>query len=127
VIVLSSTGDARAISFATVLVGVLIALLYGSDNAFTALLGCRALVVLGSASYALYLLQDPCHEYLRLYLLPEPYGRLFALPFSVAVSVLVWHFVEEPARRRIVRWRPAGSRMRHIPGSGGAGSGGEPS
>jgi peptidoglycan/LPS O-acetylase OafA/YrhL len=119
VLLLSSTDDARVISLATVLVGVLIALLYGSDNAFTALLGSRALVVLGSASYALYLLQQPCHEYLRLYLLPDPYGRFFALPFSVAVSVLVWHFVEEPARRTIVRLRPAGRRMRHIPGSGG--------
>lgn len=112
--VLSITRSAHAIGLATLLVGILIALLYVSDNLITRLLGCRTLFVLGSASYALYLLEYPCHGYL-VALLPDPYGRLLAFPITVAVSVLVWRFVEEPCRRVITRLRRREERPACVP------------
>jgi peptidoglycan/LPS O-acetylase OafA/YrhL len=89
-----------AVSLASVLAGLLIAFIYVSDNGFTRLLGSRALVLLGSASYALYLLQGPCHAYLSR-LVPAPYDHLLAFPVTLAAALLTWRFVEEPARRSI--------------------------
>ncbi len=102
---LSITRDDRAVAAATVLIGLLIALIYVSDNGFTRLLGCRALYLFGSASYAFYLLQGPSHTYLRMFV-PSPYGRLLAFPVTLAAAILVWRFIEEPARRSILSLRP---------------------
>ena len=98
-------------SLAAALVGVLIGLLYIGDNALTRLLGSRVLVILGSASYALYLLQSPCREYL-LQWLPPSAARLLALPISILASVMVWRFFEEPMRRYLLPQRRADARVR---------------
>ena len=96
--VLSSTPNGHVVSIATVLVGGLIALIYKSEaSGFTAFLGCRTLRVLGSASYALYLLQGPLHAYMLMFV-ASPYGRILALPVTVVASIAVWHFIEEPCR-----------------------------
>jgi peptidoglycan/LPS O-acetylase OafA/YrhL len=103
--VLSSTTSGHVISIATILFGGLIAILYTSEaNVFTAFLGSRPLRVLGSASYAFYLLQGPLHAYMLMFVV-SPYGRLFALPVIILASVVAWHFVEEPCRKYIVRFR----------------------
>ena len=94
---LSATSDERALSTAAVLVGILIAMIYVADNAFTRLLGSRALILLGNASYALYLLQGPVHAYLGIFL-PDPYDRLLGFPIALAAAILAWRFVEIPAR-----------------------------
>jgi peptidoglycan/LPS O-acetylase OafA/YrhL len=87
------------------LVGGLIAIIYKSEvNAITVFLGWRPLRVLGSASYGLYLLQGPLHAYLLMFVV-DPYGRIFALPVIILVSIVVWHFVEEPCRKFIMRFR----------------------
>jgi peptidoglycan/LPS O-acetylase OafA/YrhL len=102
---LSLTRDPRLITTATLGAGALIALLYLSENAFTRLLGSPLLYVLGCASYALYLLQGPVHAYLRLFV-PAPYDRILAFPATLAAALLVWRFIEEPARRAILALRP---------------------
>lgn len=99
-VLLSLGMNPMLISAATVFAGLLIALIYVSDNGFTRLLGSRALVLLGSASYALYLLEGPCHAYLNR-LLPAPYSHLLALPVTLAAAILTWRYVEEPARRYV--------------------------
>ena len=104
VALLSSTSYSHIVASATVLIGLLIALLHVSDTAIGRLLGSRWLYVLGSASYALYLLANPVHGYLRL-VLPDLAGRLVALPVTILVSVLVWRYFEDPARRLITRLR----------------------
>ena len=107
VALLSASSDERALSAAAVLVGILIAMIYVSDNAFTRLLGSRTLILLGNASYALYLLQGPVHAYLGIFL-PDPYDRLLGLPISLAAAILAWRFVEIPARLYILslgHWR----------------------
>jgi peptidoglycan/LPS O-acetylase OafA/YrhL len=105
VAVLSLTHDPRFITVATLGAGALIALLYLSENSVARLLGSPVLYALGCASYALYLLQGPVHAYLRL-LVPDPYDRLLAFPATLVASLLVWRFLEEPARRAILALRP---------------------
>lgn len=105
---LSVTSNEHAVSVAAVLVGLLITLIYISDGAFTRLLGSRALVLFGNASYALYLLQGPAHAYLGI-LVPAPYDRLLGFPVTLAAAILVWRWIEVPARRYILA-------LRHWPG-----------
>jgi peptidoglycan/LPS O-acetylase OafA/YrhL len=98
---LSATSDERALSVAAVLVGVLITMIYVADNGFTRLLGSRAFILLGNASYALYLLQGPVHAYLGIFS-PDPYDRLLGFPIGLAAAILAWRFVEIPARRYLL-------------------------
>jgi len=98
---LSATTNERTLGAAAVLVGILIAMIYISDSAFTHLLGNRVLVLLGNASYALYLLQWPVHAYLVKFV-PAPYDRLLAFPAALAAAILAWRFVETPARRHLL-------------------------
>jgi peptidoglycan/LPS O-acetylase OafA/YrhL len=111
---LAMTANAQALGVADVLVGILITLIYVSDNIVTRWLGSPTLYLLGSASYAFYLLQGPIHSYLAIFM--PGYGRLIAFPLAVAAAILVWRYIEEPARRIILRFRPAkGARLAPVP------------
>jgi peptidoglycan/LPS O-acetylase OafA/YrhL len=103
-VLLSATSYSHIVASATVLIGLLIALFHVSDTAIGRLMGSRWLYVLGSASYSMYLLANPCHGYLTRWL-PETFGRLIALPVTILASVIVWRFFEDPARRLITRFR----------------------
>ena len=65
----------------------------------------RPLVLLGGASYALYILQDPIHNWLDRWnaaYLHWPYMDQFLFPpLLVALSVIVFRYYEQPARRKI--------------------------
>jgi peptidoglycan/LPS O-acetylase OafA/YrhL len=68
------------------------------------LLGTRPLVWLGGASYALYLLHGSMMGLAlalntRTLALPHNAVALLLVPVAVATSLLLFHFVEEPARR----------------------------
>jgi peptidoglycan/LPS O-acetylase OafA/YrhL len=72
-------------------------------------LSTKTMVLLGSASYCVYLLQYPVRTWVRVIfsVLPASYAALGAplTPFIlVAVSVLVYRFWEEPSRRALRRW-----------------------
>jgi len=67
-------------------------------------LGTRTLVQLGGASYALYLLHGSLMGFAlalntRTLSLPHNAVALLLVPVAVAASLLLFHFVEEPARR----------------------------
>jgi peptidoglycan/LPS O-acetylase OafA/YrhL len=67
-------------------------------------LGTRTLVQLGGASYALYLLHGSMMGFAlalntRTLSLPHNAVALLLVPIAVATSLLLFHFVEEPARR----------------------------
>lgn len=67
-------------------------------------LGTRTLVQLGGASYALYLLHGSMMGFAlalntRTLSLPHNAVALLLVPVAVATSLLLFHFVEEPARR----------------------------
>ena len=96
---------------------LVIALASGAGPA-TRMLGSRPMVRLGEASYALYLFHSPLLGYqqllrgflrLRAPQLTAPawlQGSAF-LVVAIALSVLVFRRVEEPARRAIRGWRAA--------------------
>lgn len=68
-----------------------------------ALLSSRALLLLGSASYAIYMLQGPVREWVNL-IVPSPALAAALNPFVLlAVALAAYRFVEEPARRMLVR------------------------
>lgn len=77
-----------------------------SGNGLT--LGTRPLVQLGGASYALYLLHGSMMGYAlalntRTFSLPHNAVALLLVPVAVALSLLLFRFVEEPARHRLRR------------------------
>jgi peptidoglycan/LPS O-acetylase OafA/YrhL len=89
--------------------------LAGGTGPATRLLGARPMVRLGEASYALYLFHSPLLGYQQLL---RGFLRLRApeltapawlqvsafLVTAIALSLLVFRHVEEPARRAIRRW-----------------------
>jgi peptidoglycan/LPS O-acetylase OafA/YrhL len=95
---------------------------------FARLLGSPPLVLLGEASYALYLLHYPVWDWLcqlsgqphRMRVVPQaPLGALLAfallaIALTLALALLVLRLVEQPARRALVR-RYAPSPSRHTP------------
>jgi len=72
-------------------------------------LSSKMMVLLGSASYCVYLLQYPVRSWVRMIfsVVPASYAALGA-PLTplilVAVSLLVYRFWEEPSRRALRRW-----------------------
>lgn len=75
------------------------------DNALTRILSGRTLVLLGEASFALYLV----HLLVESLLEPLGYGHgvgavTAILGGSIALSVLMHLYVERPCRRAILRW-----------------------
>lgn len=65
----------------------------------------RPLVLLGGASYAIYILQDPIHNWLDRWnaaYFHWPYMDVFVFPsLLVVLSILVFRYYEQPARRKI--------------------------
>lgn len=65
----------------------------------------RPLVLLGGASYSIYILQDPIHNWLNRWnaaYLHWAYTNLILFPpLLIALSILVFRFYEQPARRKI--------------------------
>ena len=71
----------------------------------SAALSSRPLVLLGSASYSLYLLELPIREWMRaLFTGPwELFGRLTYPPVLIILSIVVFKTFEEPARTLLKR------------------------
>ena len=106
--IIVTSHHAGVTAIAMVLTGVLIVQLSARETFVSRFLGTRPMLLLGASSYALYLIQWPVREWLRL--LPSA-GLAQALnPFvAVGLSILIFRFWEEPARRwlrdRLVRRR----------------------
>lgn len=112
ILMLMATASTRlAVASVTILFCVLILQLCCGDNKLTQLLSSPTLMLLGGASYALYILQGPIREWMRL-LLPKPMDSILNPFVLVVVSILVFYFVEEPARKgiqRIYKWAEGSS------------------
>ena len=72
-------------------------------------LSTRVMVLLGGASYSVYLLRLPVTTWARIFLSGLPagfvrFGELLAPLILVAFSVLVFRYWEEPSRKAIRRW-----------------------
>ena len=100
-IVLSVATDTHLRGLATVLVGMLILQLSGGYGAISAALSSKPLILLGGASYALYLLAGPIRAICERFI-PHPWDKFLSpfLVFPAAVAVfLLW---EQPCRKAIL-------------------------
>lgn len=92
----ASTGSFAAIGFVA-----LIATCAVNDGLVQRALSYRPLLLLGNASYALYILQIPVRGWTLVIFAGEwdRVGRLLYQPLAIAISVAVFILLEEPARR----------------------------
>ena len=80
-----------------------------SRNQLAGLLSTRVMILLGGASYSVYLLQAPFRDWVRILSARAPFMMArFATPATpfllVVFSIVVFKFWEEPSRRAIRRW-----------------------
>lgn len=107
VVALSASSSLWVAPFVAILVGIIILLVPTSlnDGPLKRLLSHPVMVLLGGASFAIYILQLPVHLIVGAFF-PGPYafiGKLAYVPILIAVSLIVFLWYEEPARERIKR------------------------
>jgi peptidoglycan/LPS O-acetylase OafA/YrhL len=93
------------VPFAAILLG-----LAQNHSLLSRLLSHKSLEILGCASYSLYIIHLPLIQYyvaiskrLKFDLLGNPTTLLACLAMTIGCSILLWRFVEEPARGHIMR------------------------
>jgi peptidoglycan/LPS O-acetylase OafA/YrhL len=87
---------------ATIGFAVLIYLAARSAGSLAALLGSPLMLLMGGASYSIYLLQGGVRDSLGT-IFPASIAPLLHWPILMAVSIAVFIWIEEPARRSILR------------------------
>lgn len=102
-LLLASPLDSHWTSLAVVFCGLLIYQLAAYRTWLSALLSSRWALTLGCASYAIYLLQGPVRAWVGVAVASESLGAAINPFFLVALSILVYRWIEEPARRAIKR------------------------
>ena len=103
IVLLATAVGSQALSVVAVLFGLLIYQLAARRTWLAAMLSTRSVVLLGGASYAIYLLQGPIRAWMQ-FAVPSPALAAALNPIVlVAFSILVYQWVEEPARRLIRR------------------------
>jgi peptidoglycan/LPS O-acetylase OafA/YrhL len=101
VIVMSFGTDVHIKALFTVLIGVLIIQLSGGRGAISAALSSKPFMVLGGASYALYLLQGPVRAFCE-HLVPHPFDRFVSPAITVGGAIAVFRLWEQPCRKTIL-------------------------
>lgn len=104
--ILSAGRNAHWVATATVLAGVLILELARNQSAINSFLSSKALLLLGGASYALYLLQGPVRAWSDM-LIGDPFDRFLSPLISIAGAIAVFLSIEQPARAYLLKayWR----------------------
>lgn len=108
---LSLSNSSRIAAFATAMAALLItAIVSDRGSRFASLLSARWLVILGGASYSLYLLQQPVHFAVAKWLGEDKILLAVQYPILIIASLAVFRFYEEPIREWIrdrARMRPS--------------------
>jgi peptidoglycan/LPS O-acetylase OafA/YrhL len=100
-IIMAFTSDAQIKALVTILAGVLIVQLATGNGVVSTILSSKPLLLLGGASYSLYLLQGPVRAICDQ-IVPHPFDR-FASPFITIIgSIVVFLFWEQPCRKVIL-------------------------
>jgi peptidoglycan/LPS O-acetylase OafA/YrhL len=105
-IILSFATDVHVKALVTVLVGVLIIQLSNGYGPISTGLSSKPLVLLGGASYAIYLLQGPMRSICEN-LIPHPLDRFSSPVLTILGAIAVFLFWEQPCRRALLfayRW-----------------------
>jgi peptidoglycan/LPS O-acetylase OafA/YrhL len=101
VVTMCFASDVHSKALFTILVGVLILQLQGGYGVLTAALSSKPLILLGGASYALYLLQGPLRAICEQYI-PHPFDKFLSPVITIAAAIAVFLFWEQPCRRMIL-------------------------
>jgi len=108
---LAVTASPRIAAFATAMSALLIAAIAGDQRSrFARVLSMRWLVLLGAASYALYLMHQPVHFAVLALLGSAKTVVVLQYPILIAVSIALFLFYEEPVRewiRKRIAMRPS--------------------
>jgi peptidoglycan/LPS O-acetylase OafA/YrhL len=111
VLVLCQTGDSHVGPFVTVMSGLLIASVSANrESRFARVLSLRWLVIMGGASYSLYLLHQPVHFAIKTWIGADKAIVAIQYPALLALSVVMFLGYEEPMREWIrsrVRMTPS--------------------
>lgn len=97
-----SSFQSNLMGFATVIFTVFVYFLSTEKSAVARILSHPALILLGGASYAMYLLQAPTRELVRLAIASEKLGQLANPLVLITLSILVFYYFEKPARKIIL-------------------------
>ncbi|MFP1133192.1 acyltransferase family protein [Asticcacaulis sp. W401b] len=100
-LVLSFAESVQTKAIFAILAGLLIFFTASGRGIISRVLSNRWLILLGGASYSLYLLQAPVRAWCAM-LIPTPFDRFASPAITISLAVLVFLFVEEPARRSIL-------------------------
>ena len=97
------SGNPRMAAFATAMAVLLIAAIASDDrgSTFAKALSARWLVILGGASYAMYLMHQPVHFAVERWLGSSKAMIALQYPILIIGAVAMFHFIEEPMRKRI--------------------------
>jgi peptidoglycan/LPS O-acetylase OafA/YrhL len=99
VLCLASSVQSKALF--TVAIGILIVQLAGGYGLVTAALSSKPLLLLGGASYALYLLQGPMRAICDQYV-PHPFDRFLSPIVTIAGAIAMFLYWEQPCRRLLL-------------------------
>lgn len=98
VAILCFATDVHSKALFTVAIGVLIVQLAGGYGRVARALSTKPLLLLGGASYALYLLQGPIRAICNQYV-PHPFDRILSPVVTIAGALAVFLYWEQPSRR----------------------------
>lgn len=108
-VVLCLTGDHHIGPFVTAMSALLIASISANqESRFARVLSMRWLVLLGGASYSLYLLHQPVHFAIKEWIGADKSIIALQYPTLLLLSVIMFLYLEEPARE----WIRARSRIK---------------
>jgi peptidoglycan/LPS O-acetylase OafA/YrhL len=105
---LATADSPHAKALFTVLAGLFLLVTAQGAGIVSRLLSTRLLLLLGGASYAIYILQQPIHALCSM-VLRAPYDQVVSPVATVIGAIAAFELVEQPARRQLMKWlrRPA--------------------
>jgi peptidoglycan/LPS O-acetylase OafA/YrhL len=102
ILVLMLATDSQTKGLFAVFAGLFIFIAAEGQGVLSRRLAGRAWVLLGGASYALYILQGPMRTWCAA-LINAPYDRFVSPPATLGLAIAVFLMVEQPARRWLMR------------------------
>ena len=102
VLVMATADDPHAKALFTVLTGLFIVTLAYGAGALSRLMSTRPMLLLGGASYGIYILQQPVHS-LCTALIRAPFDLVLSPLATIAGSIAVFLYFEQPAQRLLMR------------------------
>ncbi len=98
---LATADSPQAKALFTVLTGLFLLITAHGAGCVSRLLSTRLLLLLGGASYAIYILQQPIHSLCSL-LLRAPYDQVVSPVVTIIGAIAAFKLIEEPSRRQLM-------------------------